>query len=112
MAKSVDPYQKPHRKYAFNDSENRVGQYNVEHHLGLSAIQMFLLEILMHIVHENLHYVPTWHKDYHKSEAEIHSCIYDVVHPQVNQSEDSKHGIKDDHSQNHVDRFTNHYNLN
>ena len=38
-----------------NDSENRIGQYNVEHYLILSTVQMFLLKILMLIVHENLH---------------------------------------------------------
>ena len=42
-----------------NDSENRIGQYNVEHYFILSTIQMFLLKILMLIVHENLDQIPT-----------------------------------------------------
>ena len=41
--------------YECNDSKNRIGQYNVEHYLILSIVQMFLLEILMHSVHTNLH---------------------------------------------------------
>ena len=45
--------------YECNDSKNRIGQYDVEHNLSLGSVQMFLLEILMHSVHENLHYIPT-----------------------------------------------------
>ena len=45
--------------YECDNSENRIGQYNVEHYLILSTIQMFLFEILVHGVHKNLNDVPS-----------------------------------------------------
>ena len=95
--------------YEGNHSEDGVANYYVEDHLFLRGVEMLCLEVFVHEMHAYLHQVPTRHKNCHECEAKVHSCVHDVVNPQMKQSEESKHGVENDHAQNDIDCLSKHY---